>query len=120
MELARYFCINELLDSRSAADIYAQCNRVLATPDFSVRNLLRKANIESMITIEDPVYDLTWHRLIREEYEIKVQAAFRPDPIFNIRQPEAFNQYVLALSQASDTDIGNITDRKSTRLNSSH
>src|SRR3546814_14339294 len=62
-----------------------------------------------MITIEDPVYDLTWHRLIREEYEIKVQAAFRPDPIFNIRQPEAFNQYVLALSQASDTDIGNIT-----------
>src|SRR3546814_688736 len=109
MELARYFGINELLDSRSAADIYAQCNRVLATPDFSVRNLLRKANIEPMITIEDPVYDLTWHRLIREEYEIKVQAAFRPDPIFNIRQPEAFNQYVLALSQASDTDIGNIT-----------
>src|SRR3546814_17248823 len=51
MELARYFGINELLDSRSAADIYAQCNRVLATPDFSVCNLLRKANIESMIKI---------------------------------------------------------------------
>lgn len=105
MELTRYFDVQDLLHPGSAPAIYDRCNHVLTTPDFSVRNLLRKANVESMITIEDPVYDLNWHRRIRENFEIKVQAAFRPDPIFTIRQPETFREYVLALSQASNIPI---------------
>ncbi|MBP9739472.1 MAG: glucuronate isomerase, partial [Chitinophagaceae bacterium] len=45
LELQRYFGITELLDSSSARRIYDECSEKLRSPEYSVKNLLRKMNV---------------------------------------------------------------------------
>ena len=77
---ARYFGITELLNPRTAREIYMECNRKLNTPAFSTRNLLRRMNVKVICTTNDPTEDLSHHIRIRKSgFEIKVLPTFRPD-----------------------------------------
>ena len=42
LELQRYFGIAKILDASSAGEIWEECNEAIATPEFSVRNLLAR------------------------------------------------------------------------------
>ncbi|HEX4374690.1 MAG TPA: glucuronate isomerase [Puia sp.] len=111
LELQRYFNIDEILNSASATKIYKECNAKLSTPEFSVRSLLRKMNVQVICTTDDPVDSLEHHKKIRDDkFEIKVLPAFRPDKAMNVDDATAFNNYADKLEEASNVTINNYED----------
>jgi glucuronate isomerase len=108
LELKRYFGIGDrLLNPDTAAEIYATCNAMLQTEEFSTRNILRQMNVKVLCTTDDPVDDLSHHLKISadQSFEIKVLPAFRPDKAMAVETPGAFNQWVDRLEAAADADI---------------
>ncbi len=81
LELQRYFDVHEVLNPQSACRIYDECSEKLRTPDYSVRNLLRKMNVEVVCTTDDPLDTLEYHQQLVTEgsFEIQMRPAFRPD-----------------------------------------
>jgi len=108
LELKRYFDIDELLTPETARSIYQICNKKLGTPEFSVKNLLRKMNVKVLCTTDDPCDSLEYHQAIRESgFEITVLPTFRPDKAMAVSQASAFNTWVELLEETTDKNIGN-------------
>src|SRR4030095_14106688 len=108
LELQRYFDVYDLLDTDSAKKIYEDCSAKLQTPEYSVRNLLRKMNVRVVCTTDDPVDSLEHHRKVKEDgFEIRILPAFRPDKAMNADDALSFNQYVSKLEEVADVDISN-------------
>ena len=105
LELKRYFGVNQILNPATARAVYEQCNSVAPTKAFSVRNLLRKVNLEYSCSMEDPCETLGWHAGLKKDFEITVAAAFRPDRVLNIGDGSAFRNYIARLEEASDVSI---------------
>ncbi len=85
LELKRIFGIDDLLTSATARSIYDRANELLATPEFSRRNLIRRFNVEVVCTTDDPADDLHFHRELAEsETAFRVIPAFRPDKALNV------------------------------------
>jgi glucuronate isomerase len=106
LELQRYFGITELLDENTADKIYKECNQLLSTKAFSVKNLLRKMNVEVVCTTDDPCDSLEYHRqVIKDGFEIKVLPTFRPDAAIAIENTDSWNQWVNKLSQVAAMNI---------------
>lgn len=111
LELQRYFGVTEVLNGKSARRIYDQCNEQMQSPDFSVRNLLRRMNVETVCTTDDPTDSLEHHQKIAEDgFEISVLPTFRPDKAMAVEDAAAFNQYVGKLEAASGVSIGSFDD----------
>lgn len=111
MELQRYFGVYELLNGDSAERIYNQCSAMLQTPEFSVRNLLRKMNVKVVCTTDDPVDNLEWHQQLKaDDVDIKVLPAFRPDKAMNVDSAASFNDYLSKLESVSNTGIASFND----------
>lgn len=107
LELQRYFNVHTVLNPESAEKIYDDCSALLQTPAFSVRNLLRKMNVNVVGTTDDPTDSLAHHRRIREDgFEIKVLPSFRPDKAMAVEDAESFNRYLGKLESSSNTHIG--------------
>lgn len=107
LELQRYFGIKELLSPVTAASIYERCNEKLQTPEYSVRQLLRKMKVEVVCTTDDPVDSLEHHQMIgKGGGDIRVFPAFRPDKAMNAEDAAAFNAYAARLEEAADMTIG--------------
>ena len=106
LELQRYFGITKPLNKNSAEEIWNLCNQRLADPSMSVRNLIRKSNVTLICTTDDPVDDLRWHQVIKEDasFEVKVLPAWRPDKAMNIEKPE-YPDYLEKLSNVSGIKI---------------
>jgi glucuronate isomerase len=109
MELKDPFGIKEkLLNPDAAEEIYKTCSRMLQTPEFSVRNIIRKANVKLLCTTEGPLDSLEHHKQIRDEgFEVKVCAAFRPDKGLAVEDLPALNTWIDKLEIAADTEITN-------------
>lgn len=112
LELQRYFGVKDLLDPKTARQIYDRCSEMLRSPAFSVRNLLRKMNVRVLCTTDDPVDSLEWHRQLRHDpdMDVIVLPAFRPDKAMAVENPEVFNQYVQKLEAVSNTAVSNYSD----------
>src|SRR5688500_18510907 len=111
LELQRYFNINEVLNERSAAAIYEECNSKLQTEEYSVRNLLRKMKVKVVCTTDDPVDALEFHKQVKEDgYEMKLFPAFRPDKAMNVDDPDTFNNYVKRLEAAAGVSVTRYAD----------
>ncbi len=78
LELKRYFDIDECLCADTAKDIWDRVNACLESPDFSVKNLVRKSNVEVICTTDSPYDTLEYHRQLKD-FDVKVIPAFRPD-----------------------------------------
>ena len=108
LELKRYFGIDEILDEASAARIWKQANELLGKPEFSTQGILKKFDVTTLCTTDDPTDDLRYHRVIASSNSgTLVWPAFRPDKALNVADAAAFNDWVGRLSQAADRDIGN-------------
>ncbi|HPA17063.1 MAG TPA: glucuronate isomerase [Verrucomicrobiae bacterium] len=106
LELRRFFGVKKLLDADSAPGIWRRCNEMLATPEFSARNLLRKMDVRLVCTTDDPADSLQHHRRIREEgFDIQVLPTFRPDAAMAVDDPAQWNAYLDRLGDAADIDI---------------
>lgn len=78
LELKRYFGIDEVLCEDNAKEIWDACNKMLATEEFSVQNLIKRSNVEVICTTDAPYDTLEFHRQLKD-FETKVLPAFRPD-----------------------------------------
>ncbi len=106
LELQRYFDVHELLNPESAKRIYDGCTQKLQTKEYSVKNLLRKMNVQVVCTTDDPADSLEYHQKIKDEgFEIKVLPAFRPDKAMNVNDAGEFNLYLKKLETASGINI---------------
>lgn len=108
LELQRYFDIYEILSPSTARKIYDECTAKLKTPEYSVRNLLRKMNVEALCTTDDPIDDLRYHQKIKSDgFEIRVLPAFRPDKAMNAGDVNALNAYIRKLEGVTGKNITN-------------
>ncbi|MBO4898372.1 MAG: glucuronate isomerase [Clostridia bacterium] len=78
LELKRYFDIDLILNEKNAKEIWDAVNEKLKTPEFSVKNIIRKSNVEVICTTDNPYDDLKYHKQLKG-FETKVIPAFRPD-----------------------------------------
>jgi glucuronate isomerase len=106
LELKRYFGISELLDEASASRIWKKANEKLATPELSAQGILKKFQVTTVCTTDDPTDDLQDHQVLAASgLGTRVLPAFRPDKALAVNQPQLFNPWVERLAQAADADI---------------
>ena len=106
LELQRYFDYNKPLSPATAAEVWDVCNKKLADPSMTVRNIIRQSNVETICTTDDPIDSLEWHKKIAEDetFEVKVLPAWRPDKAMNLEKPE-YLDYLAKLSAVSGVKI---------------
>ena len=111
LELKRVFDIDKLLSPATARDIFEECNAKLATPEYRGQALIRKFNVETVCTTDDPADDLRYHKQILEQpFGVKVIPAWRPDKAMAIENPQAYRQYIDKLSEVSGVEIRSYSD----------
>ncbi len=81
LELQRYFGINKLLCPATAEEIWEESREIMRGGCFDTVSLLKKMNVRTLCTTDDPADDLKWHKMIAEDRRIdfKVLPSFRPD-----------------------------------------
>ncbi|MFT0801298.1 glucuronate isomerase [Bacillus swezeyi] len=105
LELRRFFGIYELLDEKSAPEIWKQVNEALSGEGFGARDLIEKSNVETVVTTDDPTDSLEYHlKLKDEEFNVSVLPGFRPDKALEINQ-EGFAGWLKKLEAASTLQI---------------
>lgn len=111
LELQRYFNIDTILNADTARSVYEEATAKLLTPEYSVRNLLRKMNVKVLCTTDDPADSLEHHlKIASSDFEIRVLPAFRPDKAMQADEPVSFNAYVDKIGQISDIGVSSYTD----------
>jgi len=107
MELKNPFGIKDKpLNPGTAKEIYDRCSEMLRTPEFSVRNILRKMNVKLVCTTEEPLDSLEHHKKIRADgFEIKVHTAWRPDKAMAVGDLPALNGWIDKLESVCGIDI---------------
>ena len=78
LELKRYFDIGLNLNESTAKEIWDIVNDKLKKPEFSVKNLIIKSNVEVICTTDNPYDSLEYHKQLIG-FETKVLPTFRPD-----------------------------------------
>lgn len=113
LELQRYFGYHGALSAKTAEEVWELCNKKLAEPSMSVRNIIKQSNVTLICTTDDPIDSLEWHKMIAEDqsFDVKVLPAWRPDKAMNIEKPE-YIDYLNKLSAVSGVEIKNFEDLK--------
>ena len=107
MELLRPFGVKKILNPQTAKEIYEEVSAMLATPEFSVQGIMKKMNVETVCTTDDPADTLEYHKKIKESgFSVKVLPTWRPDKSMNIDNPEVYNAYIAQLEKTANTSIG--------------
>ena len=106
LELQRYFDYKKPLSPATAEEVWDVCNKKLADPSMTVRNIIRQSNVETICTTDDPIDSLEWHKKIAEDetFEVKVLPAWRPDKAMNLEKPE-YLDYLAKLEAVSGVKI---------------
>lgn len=114
LELQRYFGISSPLNEKTAPEIWEQANKIIQSPDFSAKNIIRKSNVKVICTTDDPTSDLQYHKQIQADsaFQTKVLPTFRPDNALNIEK-DSFGDYIGSLARAAGMDIKTFADLKS-------
>ncbi len=111
LELQRYFDVQDILNPDTAKKIYDECTARLKTPEYSVRNLLRRMNVKVVCTTDDPLDSLEFHQKLKDDgFEIPILPAFRPDHAMNVSGAAKFNAYVKKLSAVTNIAISTFDD----------
>ena len=111
LELRRYFGITELLNKDSARRIYDECNAKLQTPEYSVQGLLRRMNVETLCTTDDPADSLEHHQtLAASGGAVQVLPAFRADKAMAVDNAPSYNAYLDRLGTVAGVEIRTFAD----------
>ena len=112
LELKTAFGINKILSPETAREIFDECNdKLLNDPTYTARGMMRRYNVETVCTTDDPVDSLEWHKKTRESgFEIKMLPAWRPDKAMAVENPQAYKAYVEKLAEVSGVSICKFSD----------
>ena len=118
IELQRYFGIDTPLNAKTAREIYAKANEAIAKGDFRPQSLITRSNVKVVCTTDDPIDDLKYHKLLKEQsdFDCKVLPSFRPDKALNIHL-KGFNDYIKSLGAAAGVEIESYKDVITALLN---
>ena len=103
--LAEVFGVTLRLGPETADAIYDQVQEKLLLPEFKVRSLFERFNIEVLSTTDSPLSGLEHHKAIQKSgWPGRVVPAFRPDPVVDPEFPDfAANLEALAGITGQDT-----------------
>lgn len=106
LELQRFFGIYDILNEKSAPDIWDKVNKQLATEDFRVREIIKKSNVRVICTTDDPADSLEYHQFLlkEEEFPVLVVPGFRPDKGLEINR-HGYKEWIERLETASGTTV---------------
>ncbi|MGY3087937.1 glucuronate isomerase [Hymenobacter sp. UYAg731] len=111
LELQRYFGITELLNKDSARRIYDECSAKLQTPEYSVQSLLKKMQVETLCTTDDPADSLEYHQAIAVAgFGVNVLPTFRADKAMAVDDARSYNAYLDKLATAAEVEINTFAD----------
>lgn len=118
LELKKYFGYNGVLNKNTAEEVWELCNKKLAEPDMTVRNIIKQSNVTLICTTDDPVDSLEWHKKITEDssFDVQVLPAWRPDKAMNIEKV-TFTEYIAQLAEVSGVSIATFADLKKALCN---
>ena len=106
MELKMFFGIDKILNPETAKEIWDECNAKLQTPEYSVRNIIRMANVDTICTTDDPIDSLEHHQKIKADgFEVSVLPAWRPDKAMAVENTADYNSYIEKLKDAAGMKI---------------
>lgn len=106
MELKMFFGIDKVLSPATAKEIWDECNAKLQTPEYSVRNIIRMANVDTICTTDDPIDSLEHHQKIKADgFEVSVLPAWRPDKAMAVENATLYNNYIEKLVEAAGMKI---------------
>ncbi len=113
LELQRYFGYTGVLNQNTAQDVWEICNARLKETSMSAKNLIKQSNVRLLCTTDDPMDDLKWHRIIKEDksFDVQVLPTWRPDKILNIEKSD-YLDYLEKLSEVADVEIHTFQDLK--------
>lgn len=111
LELRKYFDYKGILNKNTAEEVWELCNKKLAEPSMTVRNIIKQSNVTLICTTDDPVDSLEWHKKIAadDSFDVQVLPAWRPDKAMNIEKP-TFLDYINKLSEVSGVKIASFAD----------
>jgi glucuronate isomerase len=111
LELQRYFDIDTPLNESTAATIWRQANERLHTDELTAHGILKKFDVVTLCTTDDPADSLEHHETIRaSQLSTRVFPAFRPDRALDVHQPDVFNPWVDRLAGAANVHIARLGD----------
>ncbi|MBQ0102576.1 MAG: glucuronate isomerase [Prevotellaceae bacterium] len=112
LELKTAFGIDKILSPETAREIFDECNdKLLNDPTYTARGMMRRYNVETVCTTDDPVDSLEWHKKTRESgFEIKMLPAWRPDKAMAVENAANYKAYVERLAEVSGVNISKFSD----------
>ena len=118
LELKKYFGYNGVLNKKTAEEVWELCNKKLAEPSMTVRNIIKQSNVTLICTTDDPVDSLEWHKKLAEDksFDVQVLPAWRPDKAMNIEKA-TYLDYMAQLEAASGMRIATFADLKKALCN---
>ena len=106
LELKLYFGIDTLLNPESADEIWNRTSEMLKSDEFSVWGMLRKMNVETACTTDDPIDNLQYHKQIAASgCTAKILPTWRPDKASDVTNAKTWNAYIDRLSEVSGIEI---------------
>ena len=110
LELKRYFDIALPINKANAKEIWDRSYAIIHERHYSPRRLLEMAMVTTLMTTDDPLDSIEYHKKLREEgYSIELVPTFRADRVLDIDKPD-FGDYIRRLGKMTDV---NIVDMKS-------
>ncbi|MBQ7151794.1 MAG: glucuronate isomerase [Synergistaceae bacterium] len=106
LELRRFFDYDGILNESTAEKVWELCNEKLRRPDFAVRDLIKRSNVELICTTDDPVDSLEWHEKLSADktFTTAVLPAWRPDKAMNIEK-DTWPEYIKKLGEVASVNI---------------
>lgn len=105
LELKRVFGIDKQLGPSTAREIYEECNAKLSTDEFSGQALIRRFNVETICTTDDPADDLRFHAdIAAHPFGTAVLPAWRPDKAMTIENA-GYGEYIRTLGESAGMEI---------------
>lgn len=106
LELQRYFGYHGVLNADTCDEVWTLCNEKLATPEMSVKNIIRASGVELLCTTDDPIDTLEYHKILREDetFGVRVLPAWRPDKALKVTGA-GYREYIDALSAVSGVTV---------------
>ena len=119
LELLRFFGCERPLCPSTANMIWDMCNEQLNTDEnLRVRGIIRHMRVDAIITTDDPVSDLSWHRKLAadDSFTTEILPGWRPDAALNIRN-NLFPDYIRKLGDVAHVPIADYNSLKAALFN---
>jgi len=111
LELKRYFGFTGVLSPKTCREVWDLTEKILTSGQFGARDIILKSGVTFIGTTDDPIDDLRYHKLLKNDpdFPVTVAPTFRPDKAININKA-GFGDYIGALSKVTGINITCVSD----------